>query len=228
MTFSCSRIKKTEAEYQREDWIQSFSDSISFYEEKNNEINDSLHLLQSEIEPLLNNFDFVNNPKEVEGYYLLKGWEKKVPLSSTGIFARINQKEKLELIATLKGQNFNQLEIDSDNEIISSEIVPHDQALNYRYNGLNRVCFSGEKADSLAQFIAYNSSQKITLQFVDGQKSKKFIIPDNEKDMIKKTFELYSIQKKIHILEKEQWISNKKIQTFRSLMDKNNSEQRKE
>lgn len=210
----CSKIKKTEAEFERENWMASFNDSITFYQDQVKEVEKKLENIHGKIGNELEEFEKVNNPREVEGYYLLKGWKSKIPLSSTGIYARINEKEQLELIATLKGSTFNQIEAGD----FKSNVVPHDQAFNYRHTAYNTVYFCSGKADTVARYIADHSG-KVELYYLEGTKRKSFLLPEDEKNMIKKTYDLYSLQKEARDLQKSLWISSRKIEAFRRILD---------
>ena len=198
--FGCKKIKTTEAEKERESWYSSFSDSIEFYQSQITEINSQL-----------DNFELKKNPREVSGYYLLKGWSKKIPLTSTGIYARINENENLELIATLAGKTFNRIAIGD----LFSNVVPHDQAFNYRHERFNTVYFSSGKADTIAEYIANHKSEKINLEFLEGSRKNSFQIPEDEKMMIAKTWNLYQTKKETLELHKKLWFFSRKIDTFR-------------
>lgn len=213
---NCGKIKKTDAEYEREAWINGFTDSIEYYQNNSKEIDSKLESLNHNISSMLEDFEMVKNPRAVEGYYILKGWEEKLPFTTTSLYARINEREKLELIATLSGATFNQLEIDG----FVSEIVPNDQAFNFRHQRFNTVYFSGGKADTLAMKIADLADSKINLVFLENGKNRKtFQLPEAQKMMIKKTWNLYSSQMEARELQKQQWIASKKIDTFRHMID---------
>lgn len=213
--FSCGNIKKTDAEYERENWIAGFSDSIKYYQDHVTQIDEEIQVLNSEIQSQLNNFEVIKKPREVTGYYLLKNWENKIPFTSTGIYARINENENLELIATLSGQTFNQISVGGNNAEFYSKVMPHDQAFNYRHERFNTVCFSGGKTDTIIQFIADNQNHKINIRFLEGKLKYNFVLPENEKNMITQTWNLYNSQQKLRILQKDLWVSSKKIETFR-------------
>lgn len=219
---SCAKIKKTEAEKEREAWIQSFTDSIEYYENLKKQIVDKLNEDNKRLSDLFSDFDKINNPREVTGYYLLKGWNNKIPLTSTGIYARMNENEELELIATLTGGTFNHIGVGTGDKEVFSEIMPHDQAFNYRHPGYNTVYFSGGKADTIAQYIADHVNDKVVLQFIEGKNKRNFILPENEKNIISKTYNLISLQRQSKELQKELWISSKKVESFRRMTDSQN------
>lgn len=219
---SCGKVKKTDAELERENWITGFSDSIEYYQDRAAKIEDLLHNINLEISGMLENFEVIKNPREVEGYYLLKGWKTKLPLTSTGIYARISEKEKLELIATLAGSTFNQIAVGKGDTEFYSDVVPNDQAFNFRHERFNTVYFSSGKVDTIAEYISQHHNDKVNLQFLEGKIKKNFVIPDNEKEMIRQTWVLFNSQKEARKLQKELWISSKKIETFRRIMDAEN------
>lgn len=221
---SCSKIKTTEAEAERKNWIEGFKDSVDYYQNKSSQIEEQLAMVNSRIAAQIQDFELVKKPREVSGYYLLKGWETKLPLTSTGIYARINENEKLELIATLAGNTFNCISVDYDGVPYSSEIVPHDQAFNFRHERFNTVCFSGGKADTIAWRIAQQTDDKVNLTFIEGSKKKNFQIPANEKELILKTWNLYSSQLEARKLQRELWINARKIETFRRIADQENTQ----
>lgn len=214
---ACNKVKKTDAEIERDNWIAGFADSIEYYQQQKMLIESQLQKINESIREELQNFELINNPREVTGYYLLKGWKNKIPYKSTGIYARINQNENLELIATLAGGTFNKICIGN----FCSEIVPHDQAFNYRHEKYNTVYFTGGKADTIANYISDFANEKLTLEYVENAQQKNFIIPHDEKEMISKTWKLFSSQQKVHQLQKELWMDSRKIDAFRRMMDAN-------
>lgn len=217
---SCVKIKKPEALSEREQWINSFHDSIEIYQKQTADIEAELNNCNARMGDILNKFEHISNPREVTGYYILKGWKSKTPLTSTGIFARITENENLELIATLSGGTFNKISVSDGNSIAESSVVPHDQALNYRHSSYNTVCFSGEKTDSLIQFIANHHASALKLNFMEGGSNKKsFTIPADEKDMIFQTWSLFEAQLQQKQLQKQLWINSRKIATYRRMLE---------
>ena len=223
LPISCSRVKKPQSALEREKWIESFNDSVSYYQNLNNEVNEKLTNINNKIQSILNDFEYVKNPRQVTGYYILKGWNSKIPFSSTALYARITDNENLELIATLKGGNFNKISAECQNLKISSGVVPYDQALNYRHNGINTVCFSGSPADSVAQFISMNSDNKINIIFSEGNSDKIFTLPQDEKQMGAQTWNLFELKLEARTLQKELWINSRKIQTYIRIMESQDS-----
>lgn len=216
---SCS-LKKPSAADDREKWRLSLNDSVAAYKAQIDSAQTKLSALQSEIGSMVGSFDHVSNPREVEGYYIYSGWRSRYPLSSTGIVARISEGEGLELIAALAGgKHFNQIEVAADGGSVASKIVPHDQALNYRTASLNTVCFSGSAADSVAQFIAAHIDSAVSLSFLDGKKTAGINIDEGQKKMIAATWNLYSRQREVHLLEKQIPMLSRKIDVCRRMME---------
>lgn len=220
---SCKKIKTPEAVAEREEWIRSFADSIKECEQTIEIAETQLEEIHKNIQSMMEGFEFVSNPRAVEGFYILKDWRVKIPLTKSGIYARLTEQNVLELIVTLAGGEFDQIAVLSDGEELKSSIVKHDQALNYRYNNLNIVCFSGGACDSIAELIYGYKGSKIKLEFLNGKTPKQIDIPGDEKEMIAKTWELYDAQKEVRSLEKDIWVSSKKIDTYRTMIDNQNS-----
>lgn len=221
---ACKKLKTPDALKEREEWISSFKDSIDACKQ-NIEISElQLQDINKRISSLMNEFAYVSNPRQVAGYYILKDWEKKIPLKTTGIYARLTEENTLELIASLTGANFEQISVESEGDRIESAIVKHDQALNYRQNNLTTVCFYGAATDSIAVFIYGYKGSKIKLDFIQGKSVKNIDIPGDEKAMIAKTWELFEAQQEIKLLEKEIWISSKKIDAYRVMLEKENTQ----
>ena len=214
----CKKVKTPEAALEREKWIAGFTDSVDYYKKRSEQLQQQLDIVNNKINGLLGNFEYIKKPREVTGYYLLKGWSKKIPFTSTGIYARINDNEKLELIATLAGSTFNRISVGG----FYSETVPHDQAFNYRHERFNTVYFSGGKVDTIVNYIADNAQDKLNLEFIEGGKRKNFLLPSDEKDMIAQTWKLFESKREAITLQKEQWICSRKIDTFIRMMDANN------
>lgn len=220
-SFSCKKLKTPDAVSEREEWIKSFSDSIQDCERTIETAEIQLGELNNNIESMLKDFEYFSNPKAVEGFYILKDWQKKIPMTKSGIYARLTEQNSLELIATLSGGEFDQISVSSDGEELKSAVVKYDQALNYRYNNLNTVCFSGGACDSIAELIYGYKGSKIKLDFLNGKSPKHIDIPGDEKEMIAKTWELYDAQREVRKLEKDIWVSSKKIDTYRTMLDNN-------
>ena len=216
---SCG-LKKSEAHKEREAWIESLNDSITFYKMQVDDFTERLDDLHKEIADMLTDFEHVSNPREVTGYYICKDWVKKIPLNKSGIYARLSEDEKLEINATMMGGVFNQIQVSSPSATMESEIVPHDQAFNYRIGNKNMVWFSGNEADTIAEFIKDNLTEKLTLTFLNGEKkSGSIVIPDDEKEMIAQTWRLYESQLEVRMLQRKIRVYSNAVNACRSLID---------
>lgn len=219
---SC-RVKTPEAVKERENWLLSLNDSIAKYEKERSEVEVQLQEAREKVGGIVGYFDYVNNPREVEGYYIFNGWKGKYPMQKTALVARVTEEERFELIATLTGGQFNEIGVMSAGETVSSDIVAHDQALNYRAGNLNTVCFYGAKADSVGEFIASHSTGEITVVYLNGKKTGSLILPSDEKQMVARTWELYAAQRHLHSLEKELPRLSGKIAACRKMLEKADS-----
>lgn len=223
MTDSCNSHKKSDAEVERENWLYSLNDSISKYQKRIETADNELKTIHDEIGNMIVNFDHVSNPRLVEGYYIYKGWSSRYPLSKTGIVARITQDEGFELIAALSGGHFNQISVNAGNENVESSVVAHDQALNYRTSSLNTVCFYGSAADSIGDLISRNVSGTVTVTFLNGAKSGTLTVPEDQKEMIAATWQLFSAQRNAHHLEGEIPMLSRRIDACRRMLEANDS-----
>lgn len=172
--------------------------------------------LSDQVNNLLRDFTAVNNSREVEGYTIFNGWEKRYPLKSTGLIARINGGEQLELVAALTGGVFDRISVTADQETLSTAVVPNDQALNYRRDGLTTVMFTGEEADAVARLIADNELNPITVTFLNnGKKTGSWHIPGDYAKMIAMTSMLYSAHKEQNALERKSVLLSEKVKLLR-------------
>lgn len=216
---ACS-VKKTKAEEEREKWLHSLNDSIAKYKADIESASAELQAAQIEVGDMISKFEFVSNPRHVEGYYIYQGWKNRYPLQHTGIVARITEDERFELIAVLSGGNFNQISVGNGSSDAISKVVPHDQALNYRAGNLNTVCFYGGAADSIGMYIADNMPDNLTLTYLNnGSKTSSFKLPSDQKEMVAATYQLYASQKAVHRLERTLPMLSKRIDTCRRMLE---------
>lgn len=157
---------------EREAWEASLPDSLKAVERQSDSLRNEIQTLSQQIEDMLTAFDYVENPREVEGYYIAKAWKASYPLKTTSLVARLSKGERLELIAALAGgAHFDQIRVDAAGESATSSVVPHDQALNYRMASLNTVCFADSASDSCAALIAAHSGEDIRVSFLNAGKT---------------------------------------------------------
>lgn len=220
LLMSCAgRENKSNKELKYDKWVESLDDSIKSEEDNIRLTEDSIRIYHEEIGKMLKLFSYVDNPRQVEGYTILSSWKNRYPLTSTGIVARITKSERFELIAVLRGGNFNQISVLSGDTVISSDVVPYDQALNYRTGGLNTVAFSGIKADSIGRFISTHENKTVTVRFLPSSSTLK--LSGEQLVMIAVTWRMYSTQKNVERMERSLPLMHKKIDAYRRIKDSN-------
>lgn len=215
---SCGH-KPTEAEQKRQEWLTSLNDSIRLFEQRRETVNDLLVQTRNQVNEAAVDFDYVNNPREVEGYYILKDWKGHYPLTSTGLVARITETEGFELIATLSGKHFDQIAVTADGQTLSSARVPHDQALNYRTASFTKACFTGTAADSIGALTALADGRGIKLAFLEGSPVASVSLSDRQGSMVARTYRFSSLQRQLHSLEAELPRLSGKINACRRILE---------
>lgn len=226
---SCHRRNeaKERVQAERDAWEASLPDSLKAVERQTDSIRMEIQTLSEDMERMLPSFDYVNNPREVEGYYIAKAWKADYPLKSTGLVARLTQGEKLELIAALSGSGvFNQIRVEVDGQTAETSVVPHDQALNYRMSGLNTVCFCDSAANSVAALLASPPSggRGPNIIFLnDGKKTGSLSYPAKSQAVMTDTWNLYDTRARmqhderlIPLLARKAAILSEKIEAIKS------------
>ncbi len=212
----CACSPNQEKKDRRADYSKALNDSVELIKTEIDSCNSQISILGDQVGVWLRDFTNVNNPREVEGYTIFNGWEKNYPLQSTGLIARITENEQLELIAALKGGIFDRIEVSVPEQTVSSATVPHDQALNYRREGLTTVMFSGGQTDTIAHLIADNELNIISVSFFQGdKKSGSWQMPANFRKMISATWMLYSSRSEQTRLERRVVMLNEKMKLLR-------------
>ncbi len=215
---------KERVQAEREKWEASLPDSLKAVERQTDSIKSELQALQNSFDAMVHTFDYVENPREVEGYYIAGAWKSKYPLKSTGLMARISKSEKLELIAALAGgAHFDRLRVETNGKMAETSIVPHDQALNYRMTDLNTVCFSDSAANSCAKLIAENNGSDIKIIYLEGERQTDSLsYPKDAQSIMMSTCNLYEItsrisrdERMIPMLAKKGAIINQKIESLK-------------
>ncbi len=214
---------KADREKAKANYAAALSDSISASEREIEECEVRLKEAGDLANQWMSDFTPVNNPREVEGYLIFNGWQDKYPLNSTGLVARINENEQLELIAALSGSQFTSIIVESGTHSAASDTVPHDQALNYKRDNLNTVMFSGARADSIARLISNNELNDISVVFIEGGVKGKWKMPQDYKKMISATWMLYSSRRDQIRLEGRIKMLHEKINLLRTHIDKHSN-----
>mgnify|MGYP005946645405 CR=1 FL=1 len=205
----------------KNEYKNSLADSIAAAEHQIDSCENEIKVLTDNVNTWLRDFTVVDNSREVESYYIFNGWQNRYPLQNTGLVARISNGERLEIIAALKGSTFNSIRVESGDLSAESAVVPHDQALNYRREGLNTVMFSGAQADSVAQLIADNELNPVKIVYLENGKIKgNWQIPEDYKKMVSASWMLYSSRSRQIKLEGYMKMLSKKIEILRAHKDR--------
>ncbi|MDE7421754.1 MAG: hypothetical protein K2N35_16310, partial [Muribaculaceae bacterium] len=223
---ACKRKNEAKERIQaeREKWEASLPDSLKAVERQTDSIKAELQALNNSFEAMVHTFEYVDNPREVEGYYIAGAWKGIYPLKKTGLVARITKNEKLELIAALAGgAHFDRLRVESNGQTAETSVVRHDQALNYRMTGLNIVCFSDSAATSCARLIAENNGSDIKIVYLEGDRQTGTLsYPKQDQSTMMATWNLYEVasrisrdERMIPILAKKGAIISQKIESLK-------------
>ncbi len=215
---------KERVQAEREKWEASLPDSLKAVERQSDSIKAELQALTNSFDAMVHAFDYVDNPREVEGYYIAGAWKANYPLKSTGLIARLTKSEKLELIAALSGgAHFDRLRVETNGQTAETSVVPHDQALNYRVTGLNTVCFSDSAANSCAKLIADNNGSDIKIIYLEGDRQTGTLsYPKQAQAVMMSTWNLYEVtssisrdERMIPMLAKKGAIITQKIESLK-------------
>lgn len=202
------------------DYVSALQDSIAATQHAIDSCENQLKIETDQVNEWLRDFTTVSNPREVESYYIFQGWQNRYPLQGTGVIARISNGETLELIAALKYGTFDSITAEAAGSTASTAVVPNDQALNYRRDGLTTVMFSGPEADEVAKLIADNELNKITIIFKENGKVKSsWQMPDDYKKMISATSLLYSARRSQMSLENGLRLYTAKLNILRNHLE---------
>ena len=190
---------KERIQAEREAWEASLPDSLKAVERQTDSLRNEIKQLTGKMEALLPSFEYVNNPREVEGYYIAKEWVASYPLKSTGLVARLTKGEDLELIAALSGgAHFNQIRINAGGETAETSVMPYDQALNYRLTNLNIVCFSDSESNTCAELIARNNGGDVKITFLNsGKRTGTLTYPRKSQELMTETWSLFDTRYRI-------------------------------
>ena len=215
---SCRDKSRKEAiAAERERWEASLRDSLDLFEKRLEEKQRDLPAKREEAGRILSEFSFVENPREVEGYYILSSARGKYPLTSTGITARLTKGEVPEVIAALSGANFSAIRLSvPTGEYVVSQTVPYDQALNYRAGSLNTVAFTGDTADSLLNFALSHSGEELTVTYLNPGEVRKTKVSESEREILNATMRLVRSRKELRAAEAEIPALSRKIQRLKS------------
>ncbi len=215
---------KERVQAEREKWEASLPDSLKAVERQTDSIKAELQALTHSFDAMVHAFEYVDNPREVEGYYIAGAWKANYPLKTTGLIARLTKSEKLELIAALSGgAHFDRLRVETNGQTAETSVVPHDQALNYRMTGLNTVCFSDSAANSCVKLIAENNGSDIKIIYLEGDRQTGTLsYPKQAQAVMMSTWNLYEVtssisrdERMIPMLAKKGAIITQKIESLK-------------
>lgn len=217
---SCVQRNTESGDKARADYASTLNDSIESLKQEIDSCNAKADILRSEVGEELKAFTGVSNAREAAPYYILTSHKNRYPLSSTGVIARINDSSQFELIAALSGKAFEKIKVEANGNTLTSQVVPNDQALNYRTDALTTVTFTGAATDSIGQFISDNSESAIKLIYIQSHDVQTYNIPTDNAQMIAATYKLYSTQRELNRLERRVPMLNEKINLLRLHLEK--------
>lgn len=213
---ACSNSGKSPAAQARDNAITSMADSLKATEERIEQNTIALRELNDRIGVMLDEFTTVNNPRQVEGYTILKSWNARYPLQSTGIVARILESEGFELVAANSSARFDQICVETADSCLYTKTVPYDQAMNYRRGNLTTVAFQGALTDSIGFLVKAHQLDKVTLSFLEnGKKVASQVLDDNTKSMLATTWTLWNAQHRVRVIEREIPLLGRKAQAYK-------------
>lgn len=207
------RSAKQRAIERREKWVASLADSLVATRLEIDSTRKSLATLRDRANGLLEKFRTVENPKEVEKYYLPSVAGFSYPLTSTGLAARLTASEQLELVAAYAGAPFDAIRIESPGKgAAQTPSVPHDQALNYRNGNMTTVAFGGKQIDSLAYMLSEISSPVIVVYTEKGRQVGTTTLSAPQTEALRLAAELASTRRSTLLAEKRLQILSRKMQ----------------
>lgn len=154
---------------QRQQWEESLKDSVATAERQVDSVKNRISALRESTDKLLRRFRCVDNPKEVEKYYLPEVAGFSYPLTSTGLAARVMANEQFELVAAYQGASFTNIRIQADGKQMRTHAVAPDQGLNYRSGNMTTISFTGRDVDSLAYMLA-DISVPVVVTYMEGER----------------------------------------------------------
>lgn len=194
-------------------WEESLLDSLASTRAELDSTRKYASALRGKVASLLDRFRSVENPREVEKYYLpeVKGFS--YPLTSTGLAARLTASEQMEIVAAHVGSPFNAIRIEAPGGIsVETPTVAHDQALNYRSGGMTTVAFSGKEIDSLAYKLTGIESPVTVVYLENGKQMGRVSLPSPQIEALRLASELASTHRSALLAERRMQILTRKMQ----------------
>lgn len=210
---ACHKKDAAPAQKALQNAIEAFTDSVKANESELQNSQRDIDSLTQSADRMFADFIYVDNPRLVEGYTILKS--ASYPLTSSGIVARITKNEGFELIVANVGSPFSRITVSAGAATQTSENVAHDQALNYRTGNMTTVAFSGNHADSIGALVNQHKSGVITLTLINGNnRVGNYQLSQQQKDNIARTWQLFDARRCIKILEHRIPLLAKKSMTY--------------
>lgn len=216
---SCG-AKDNNSEKAKADYDKALSDSIESITQQIDSCDAQISVLRNKVGEWLRDFTTVDNPREAAPYMILTSSRGKYPLKSTGLIARINDSGQFELIAALSGKPFESISVVSGEDTATSDVVPNDQALNYRTDALTTVSFTGAKADSIGMLIADNELNPISVSFISSRPVGPIRLSAADAKMISYTYMFYKTNRDMQRLERMVPMLHEKINLIRLHKDR--------
>ena len=126
----------------------------------------------------------------------------------------------LEIVASLRNGDFNNIRVVSDKGSCQSDTVPYDNALNYRSGNVDIVAFGGAKADSIGALVARSIDIPVRLEYVGGKGVAGSIqLSHDQKEMIAATWRIVDMHRNLNRTERMLPLYNEKIRVLKSRLD---------
>ncbi len=210
---SCKKYDGRKAAEDREEWIASLKDSVEYLENLNVGNAVAIDSLRTVVAKNLESFSTVDNPREVEPYYIYTPFKSSYPLTSTGLAVRILKNETPEVIAA-STRPFSAIEVSNGGRTYRTPVVPPDQALNYTANGLTTVSFTGAVADTISAVVAGAETPAKVIYLNPGE-TNSCTLPKNVMTLFRATRNLYDNQTELHRLERDINVNARKIEILK-------------
>lgn len=217
---SARKRQKEEAARNRAAWIDELRDSVAATQQTIENYGQQLRELQTQTQEMLGAFTKVENPRLVEGYYIMSQWTGNCPPKGTSVVARILLSEQMEVLASLAGGSFDRIEVIAGENRYTTPAVPHDQALNYRDGSTNVVAWSGAPADTVGHLITDNAGSPVTINYYEGPRRTGSLNLDQQtRDRMASTWALYDTRRRSGALERALPMLTRKLESMQSRID---------
>lgn len=212
---SCvKRQEKSRNADKYDNWIESLNDSVKALQDEQKRVEDSLTMLYDDVDRMNSDFTYVDNPRQVEGYTMLKAARGSYPLTRTGLAARYTKREEFEIVAA-SGSPFTSITVSDGSTSVATAPVARDQGLNYTTAGLTTVLFADSTAYEVGRFIAA-ASRPLTVSY--GGRSARLSAADAQ--WVAATWRLAEARRQIKQMEQRLPLLSKKIEMCRMHLEK--------